>query len=289
MVDCHVIYFCHVPRTSGTSISNAVYAAFHKELRIYRKPDIEQFDPYYTKGIDKADYQSFLKDCYLNVDFFYGHHFSTPYIESYGENLETFSIIRNPLERSISEFYYINNNVSHLDWINTKIYEIKDFLLGKNLNIFNTQCLYLLGDYDWERMKRENGTVQIFWCNIQRDKIYHHTMDENKISFEELLQIIKKRNIKLSTLENRTYLLNELEISLNKIKKTNIVLDKQVIENKHLHSAERPEFDDPECFLSQEEIEKFKNINSLDYQLYNYIKDHETRTGRCLTPDDIDI
>lgn len=284
-----MIYFCHIPRTSGTSISNGVYAAFHKELRILRKPDIEQFDPYYTKGIDKIDYQSFLKDCYLNVDFFYGHHFSTPYIEPYSENLETFSIIRNPLERLISEFYYINNNVSHLDWINTKIYEIKDFLLDVNLSTFNTQCLYLLGDYDWESMRTRKGTVEIFWCNIQRDKIYHHTMDEDKISFEELLQIIKKRNIKLSTLENRTYLLNELEVSLNKIKQTNIRLDKKMIVNEHLHSAERPEFNDPECFLSDAEMEKFKILNSLDYQLYNYIKDHETRTGRCLTPDDIDI
>ena len=289
MVDSYMIYFCHIPRTSGTSISNGVYAAFHKDLRILSKPDIEQFDPYYTKGVDKADYQSFLKDCYLNVDFLYGHHFSSPYIEHYSKNLETFSIVRNPLERLISEFYYINNNVNHLDWVNTKIYEIKNFLLGRNLNTFNTQCMYLLGDYDWENMKKGNGTIQTFWCNVQRDKIYHHTIDEDKISFEELLEIIKKRNIKLSTLENRTYLLNELELSLNKIKRTNIALDREFKVNERFHSEERQEFNDPECFLSQEEIERFKVLNSLDYQLYNHIKDHETRTGRCLTPDDINI
>jgi len=279
-----MIYFSHVPRTSGTSVSNAVYNAFCKELRILPKPYIEQFDPFFNKKIDKTNYQSFLKECHLNVDFFYGHHFSNPYIEPYNENLETFSIIRNPLERSISEFCYNNNNVSHSDWTNNKIYEIKDFLLGK---MCNTQCLYLLGNYDWEHMKKESDKVKTFWSNIQGNEFYNCNLEEDRISFQEILQIIKKRNIKLSTLENRTYLLNELEASLNKIKKTNIVLDKHVVENERLHSAERPEFNDPECFLSQEEIERFKIFNSLDYQLYNYVKDHEIRTGRSLSPDDI--
>ena len=287
-----MIYFCHIPRTSGTSISNAVYAAFYKELSIYRKPDVEHYDPFINKKLDKADYEFFVKDCYLNIDFFYGHHFSSPHIEPYSENLETFSIIRNPLERLISEFYYINNNVNHLDWINTKIYEIKDFLLQDflldvNLGTFNTQCLYLLGNYDWERMKEENGNVQALWHNMQGVEFRYSSMKEDQISFQEILQIIKKRNIKLSTLENRTYLLNELEVSLNKIKQTNITLDKQVVENKHLHSEQRPELNDPECFLSHAEMEKIKILNSLDYQLYNYIKDHEIRNGRCLTSDDI--
>ena len=283
-----MIYFCHIPRTSGTSISNSVYAAFHKELRIHRKPDVELLDPYFNKKADKTNYESFLKECHLNIDFFYGHHFSSPYIEPYSENLETFSVIRNPLERLISEFCYINNNVSHLDWVNTKIYEIKDFLLNKTSNNFNTHCLYLLGGYDWESMNREDGFVKVSWRNIQRDKIHRSIIiDEDKISFEELLQIIKKRNMKLSTLENRTYLLNELEVSLNKIKQTNIILNTELKTNERLHSEQRLEFNDPECFLSQGEIEKFKNTNSLDYKLYNYIKDHETRTGRCLTPNDI--
>jgi hypothetical protein len=255
-------------------------------LNIYRKPDVERYDPFINKKLDMADYEFFVKECYSNIDFFYGHHFSSPHIEPYNESLETFSVVRNPLERSISEFYYMNNNTSHLDWVNIKIYQIKDFLLHQT---YNMQCLYLLGDYDWERIKEEGGNVQVLWRNMQGDEFRYSNMRGDQISFQEILQIIKKRNIKLSTLENRTYLLNELEASLNKIKKTNIVLDKQVIENKHLHSEQRPEFNDPECFLLQEEIEKFKILNSLDYQLYNYIKDHETRTGRCLTPDDIDI
>jgi len=267
-----MIYFCHIPRTSGTSVSHAVYAAFHKELRILRKPDIEQFDPWFSRGIDKTDYQSFLKKCYLNTDFFYGHHYSSPYIEPYSENLETFSIVRNPLERMISEFYYSNKNVSDSDWKNNRIHEIKNFLYSpKN----SSQCYWLLGDYDWEKMK------------LIKNIVFTHWLQEKEISFQEILQIIKKRNIKLSTLENRTYLLNELEVSLNKIKKTNISLDKELKVNENFNIEKRPEFNNPECFLSQQEIETFKNLYSLDYQLYNYVKDHETRTGRCLTPDDI--
>ncbi len=282
-----MIYFCHIPRTSGTSISNSIYTAFCKELRILRKPDIEHYDPFFNKKLDKADYNFFVKECYSNIDFFYGHHFSSPHIEPYNESLETFSIVRDPLERSISEFYYMNNNTSHLDWVNIKIYQIKNFLLHQTCN---TQCLYLLGDYDWGRIEEEeSGIVEVLWRNMQGDEFRYSNIGEDQISFQEILKIIKKRNIKLSTLENRTYLLNELETSLNKIKKTNIVLDKQVVANKRLYSEQRSEYNDPESFLSQEQIEIYKNINSLDYKLYNYIKDHETKTGRCLTPDDIII
>ena len=63
--------------------------------------------------------------------------------------------------------------------------------------------------------------------------------------------------------------------------------DKELKVNENFNIEKRPEFNNPECFLSQKEIETFKNLYSLDYQLYNYVKDHETRTGRCLTPDDI--
>jgi len=267
-----VIYFCHIPRTSGTSVSNAVYDSFNKALRIPIKPDLEKFDPHVIRGINKTDYQSFLKECYLNIDFFYGHHFFSPYIEPYSESLETFSIIRNPLERMISEFYYYNRNVSDSRWKNNKIHQIKNFLYSPN-NL--SQCYWLLGDYDWEKMK------------LTKNTLFTHWLQGKEISFEEILQTIKKGNIKLSTLENRTYLLNELEVSLNKIKKTNISLDKELKVNENFNIEKRPEFNNPECFLSQQEIETFKNLYSLDYQLYNYVKDHETRTGRCLTPDDI--
>ncbi len=269
-----MIYFNHIPRTSGTSISHAIYSAFNKELRILTKPIIEQFDPYFNKNIRESDYQSFLRDCHLNVDFFYGHHFSSPYIEPYSQKLETFSIIRNPLERSISEFYYINNYTNYQDWIDVKIHEINSYL---DLFPKNEHCRYLFSNYDWAKMRSQKNRVAICWP------------EENQISFNEILSLIKEKNIKLSTIENRLYLLNELEICLNKINKTNIIADKQLKENQRLHRETRQEFDNIKYFLSQEEIEKFKNINNLDYQLYNYIKDHEIKTGRCLTPDDINV
>ena len=268
-----MIYFCHIPRTSGTSVLHAIhYSAFSKALRIPSKPYFDKYDPFFNNKINKEKFELFLKSCYSDIDFLHGHFLSSPYLEPHSENLETFSFIRNPLERMISEFYYSNRNVSDSDWKNNRIHEIKNFLYSpKNFS----QCYWLLGDYDWEKMKLIKNIVHTHWPQ------------EKEISFQEILQIIKKRNIKLSTLENRTYLLNELEVSLNKIKKTNISLDKELKVNENFNIEKRPEFNNPECFLSQQEIETIKNLHSLDYQLYNYIKDHETKTGRCLTPDDI--
>ena len=270
-----MIYFCHIPRTSGTSASDAVYDSFNKALRIPIRPDLDKYDPYFNNKINKEKFELFLKSCYSDIDFLHGHFLSSPYIESHSENLETFSLIRNPLERMISAFYFHYRYVSDSDWKNNKIHEIKNFLfLSKN----ESQCLWLLGDFDWEKIEKIESIKNIVFIDWPQEK---------EISFQEILQIIKKRNIKLSTLENRTYLLNELEVSLNKIKKTNISLDKKLKVNENFNIEKRPEFNNPECFLSQQEIETFKNLYSLDYQLYNYVKDHETRTGRCLTPDDI--
>lgn len=268
-----MIYFCHIPRTSGTSVLHALHHShFARVLRVPTKPDFDKYDPYFNNKINKEEFELFLKSCYSDIDFLHGHFLSSPYLEPYSENLETFSFIRNPLERMISEFYYSNKNVSDSDWKNNIIHQIKNFLYSpKNFS----QCYWLLGDYDWEKMK------------LIKNIVFTHWPQEKEMFFQEILQIIKKRNIKLSTLENRTYLIKELEVSLNKIKKTNISLDKELKVNKNFNIEKRPEFNNPECFLSQQEIETFKNLYSLDYQLYNYIKDHETKTGRCLTPDDI--
>jgi hypothetical protein len=122
---------------------------------------------------------------------------------------------------------------------------------------------------------------------LQRNEVAICWPEKDQVSFDEILNLIKEKNIKLSTIENRLYLLNELEICLNKINKTNIIADKQLKKNQRLHRETRQEFDDIKCFLSQEEIEKFKITNNLDYKLYNYVKNHEIKTGRCLTPDDI--
>lgn len=268
-----MIYFCHIPRTSGTSIEKDVHSKFNRDLKILTKIEFEKYSPFHNLTINKEELESFVINCYSNIDFLNCHLASTPYIEPYCKNLQTFSIIREPIDRIISEFHYRHRSTTDKNWINYEIFNVRNFI---NYNA-NSQCLWLFGSFKWDKTLKNRTNINIFWLDLEM----------GKVSFEKILQIIKKRNIKLSTIENRVYLLNELEICLNKIKKTNITLDKKIIVNENPYADIRKELDNIECFLSDREIENIKIANSLDYQLYNYVKDHETKTGRCLTPDDI--
>jgi hypothetical protein len=103
-------------------------------------------------------------------------------------------------------------------------------------------------------------------------------------SFSEILKIIKKQKMTLSTFENRNYLIKDLTFHLNAVRNTGISIEahSKIRPSNNLHNVSID-------LLSNEIIEEIKASNALDYQLYNYIKDHEIKTGRCLTPDDIDI
>lgn len=270
-----LIYFCHIPKTSGTAVINSVYDAYHESLKILKKPEIDDHDPTFNIDLTQKDFNLFLETCYKELDFFSGHFGSISNSIPNCDNLEIFSIIRNPIDQAISMFNNIFRNSTDADWSNVEVFKIRNYLLNAHQPNMQASALHMSMDWEYMNLSRQKGIKNTFRIN------------DIKMSFDDFLQIIKDKNIKLSTLENRTYLLNELEISLNKIKKTNIVLNKQFKANINPHYEKRKELNNIKCFLSQEDIEQFEHRNKLDIQLYEYLKDYEIKNKKCFDSKDI--
>jgi hypothetical protein len=222
---------------------------------------------------DQKKLESFLHQA-NKLDFIGGHYAAMPYV--YNEDIKGFSIIREPIERMISCFIYFKGDDA--DYIGNHTNEYPDnfiesiryqgFRFEKDSMGFNAR----------PNMQCANLVNTILWND---KKAYIKNAD---FSFSEILKIIKKQKMTLSTFENRNYLIKDLTFHLNAFRNTSISIraHSEIRPSNNLHNVSID-------LLSNEIIEEIKASNALDYQLYKYIKDHETRTGRCLTPDDIYI
>jgi hypothetical protein len=250
-----MIYFCHIPRTSGSAIISSIAEKFSDILKIGN----------YETGMQIHDDQKKLRS-YLNeakkFDYIGDHFAATPY--SYIENIDGFSLVRNPIERLISCFNYFgpwDGSSSFAEFIRYQGSHPVNDSMGFNGRP-NMQCANLVNTILWEGREA-----------------YLKNAD---FSFFDILKIIKKQRMTLSTYENRNYMIKDLNFNLNSIKNTNIILNTKL--------KVRPKaclYEESFYLMPNEIIEEVKALNALDYKLYNYIKDHEIRTGRSLTPDDI--
>jgi hypothetical protein len=271
-----MIYFCHIPKTSGTSVVHSVSNAFSDTLRI---PEwFEVYDPAQVANSNREGFEKFLELSVKEYDFIYGHLGSAFSSRNYSDKVDTFTLIREPVDRLISIYNWINRDVSESLWEKERKFELIPFLRNEHKTFYpsfshtnNSQSAYIISDYCWYLID-QNIFISINPINI---------------SFEELLQIIKKRKITISTIDNRKYLLDELEICLNKIKQTNIKLDKNLKENINIIGQKRITLENIYSSLSKEDLDKIKQFNQLDFQLYDYVKNHEEKTGRPLNHKDI--
>lgn len=115
-------------------------------------------------------------------------------------------------------------------------------------------------------------------------------------TFCEVLGIIKKQKITLSTFENRNYLFDSLENKINSFSSKKISLNRQthiypdwlsekgVIKRDFSYSEKIKSI-----ILPQDLVEEVKALNDLDYKLYNYVKEHELKNKRSLSYKDINI
>jgi hypothetical protein len=68
-----MIYFCHVPKTSGISIVSEVTQAFNKLLRFPNPKSNEVYDPGSIINPNQKDFENFLQTSLTKYDFLYGH------------------------------------------------------------------------------------------------------------------------------------------------------------------------------------------------------------------------
>jgi len=265
-----LIYFLHIPKTSGASL---IYELDKKLQKPFRNKQ-----NFHNPLESKHTFEHFLKNV-TNAEIFAGHYAATPYL--YQENIAGFSIVREPLQRLVSCFEFLGPNHN---WGSSTRDALSKFVCnrvasGPTIGFNgepNMQCASLTGDIKWE---------------LGDKKPY---LEACEYSFSEVLKIIKEQKITLSTLENRGYLLDTVQIAVSNVCKKPIFLDKSTIFNP-VNFVNNTTINKDTAYsnllksykFSQETLEENQNLNNLDYQLYNYVKNHEIKTGRCLTPDDI--
>jgi hypothetical protein len=254
-----MIYFCHIPKTSGSSIVSTIYENLFNILKIAD----HRVAPLNTS---EKELKNFLFNC-KEYDIISGHYAATPY--DYCPDLTTFSVIREPIERIISCFRFQGNPMS---WHGAFPEVFYDYLKNKNSSFKNS-----IGFNGMPNMQCANLTQKLKWNNYEEYPVY---LESPNCSFDEILNIIKKQKITLSTFENRDYLFESLNNVLSQLSGKNISLDKEKKVNINPLKFENN-------YLTEDIVSEVKALNALDYQLYNYVKDHEIRTGRSLTPDDI--
>ena len=86
------ILFLHFPKTAGTAIRNAIVRN-HPTLRV-------------LPAVDMSEISRFSAEELENYDLFAGH-FDWSYFDFLGPDVCTFSMLRDPYERLLSQFFYL--------------------------------------------------------------------------------------------------------------------------------------------------------------------------------------
>lgn len=272
-----MIYFLHIPRTSGKQILEITDKSLNSlksslknkyECRVVQADDPEQIP-----GQHKELFLSFTKkdelELFFNnlskrnsILFLQGHFACTPFL--YFDNLKTFSIIRSPLERVVSEYFYIN--YKYIDTIENK----QDFINHLFCRI-NIQSTYLSSNIEWSSDKEK----------------YCFKLPDTEQSFSKLLTSIKEKKIVLSTIKNRNFIIIDIQKELEKKINDSLNIPLTDLNTKTVNES-IPLFE-LNTVLTKDIIEQFEKTNSLDYQLYNYVEFHENKYNRPLYPEDIKI
>lgn len=261
-----MLYFLHIPKTGGSFIE-AIIQSHKKEWPLSFAFGDQLPNPNQKNKV----IQFFNSDKLKNFQFIKGHFASTPY--QYVDNIQAFSLIREPLDRAMSFFKYVTRAVD------IKYPESVYSYLKQNPNL---QSANFISHLKWIEIFETEEDIYRF-KNSQSHPYY---LDTPKISFEELLLQIKQKNITISIMENKLFLLKELELAISNLLGEDIIFNPELQTDTGYRVQYNPYTMDLSC-LTQDIKEEFKMLNNLDYQLYNYVKDHETKTGRSLTPGDI--
>jgi hypothetical protein len=253
-----MIYFCHIPKTSGTSVSKTLILNKDK-IKFILGSDSNELK-------NKNLFIEHLLNC-KNNDIIKGHYAATPFEIFPG--IKGYSILRHPMDRLLSAFRFSQQPNPLEKPFKSVLYS---FLTNQNPiesigfdGKPNIQSLFLTQPLEWTHGVSNSVSVA------------HPTM-----SLLDVLSIIKKNNTTLSTMENRDYVIYEISNELKKITGNNIVLDPFIKSNENTFKIN---FID----IMSDFYDEIYDLNKLDFDLYNYVKKHESLTGRALRPSDINI
>lgn len=254
-----MIYFCHIPKTSGSSIEACMRQyenkiKFHQNKTSFSELSESQFRDHLMKR----------KDDHVLI----GHFAATPF-EMFPD-VKGYSIVRNPIERLLSTFRY---SQTANNWKQPFKEILFSYLTGKQSRYpsighdgrSNMQSLFLTQPLEWREENKFIASVR-----------------HADISFSDVLSIIKKNNTTLSTMDNRNYILSDINLELINNTGYSVIFDSKIKVNENPFKMDVMD-------LICEFYDEIHEANKLDFELYNYIRAHEAKFARALRPSDIII
>lgn len=217
-------FFLHVPKTAGTSLFKVFTDILGKE----NVKAIESLTSV-TNDIEK-----------INKFQFIGGHFAySDYLKYIGKDRNTLTFLRNPVERFISQYYYLRNNVD-------------DYKFGY---VQNARKLDLKSYAEYYSNKHRCGDV------LNRQLWHFIEYESNMLNDNELLEIGKKNLAKMDFVGICEEMTESIDMMcynfnwplVNEIPMVNVT-------NK------KPIYEEIDCST----LELIKELNDLDIQLYEY-------------------
>lgn len=243
------LYFLHIPKTGGMNIL----------AKIKGNSNLNPFIGSTDSTIEEFNSSNFI----------IGHFGKTPITKN--ENISVACMVRNPIDRSVSNFIHSYNNA---------IQNIQDNEIYKTIEKIEDKLKYYLFEDDFYF---EHNNIQTrFICNQSNNIVFEKNINyeewsknwclqNTNTSFEFAKKQINSFDI-VGTLDNFNYFNNQIEqwfinnYNINFVKKTNAKILESNLNNiyttKYLKSL-----------LTKKDMNAIINNNDLDFKIYNYVKE----------------
>lgn len=228
--------FIHIPRTSGVYIRNHTI----KHLKERDIPFIASNNIY----IKEEDF--------LNKDFVFGHYGTTPELNKEWFNI---SILRNPVDRYVSNFLYINEGTRKETFFKNFepwLYDIETIQIQSNLQSKMLTCPLNLKEYNEGFIKKRRA--RLGWC-----------LNQENLNLKDVKKKIDSLDLFGFIEDHDNFINNYNKILNNKFKFT-------TFSNKEKLNANKFSVDIPKNIKK-----KIEEINSLDMEIYEYARSTNQR------------
>lgn len=232
------IYHLHIPRTSGVYIRNNIV------------PDlISKEIPHFASNRTKIDAEHISKS-----SFVIGHFGRMPL--KYMDSPKVFCLLRDPVERYISYFKYTTGYITSEKAAKENL---ENWLYGPQSVVqANLQSKFLTGSTNIEEFNRNLGNFDAYINNA-----WH--LENCSLEIDYIKKIIE--NINIYTMENYENFKNDF----------NVEIEKQLGLKIFKHKDKANESPSIKVQIDKAHIKRIKEINQIDYEVYDYVKSNEKR------------